>query len=104
VIDHRYLPGIVAFVLGLLGGFMLVDIQKAYPMDVNTSGCVSPATCAPRGGKQMSYALPAVSLEEALQKLEKDAHDPVYYHGRVAARALEYIRELEGRLDDRTQE
>ena len=45
----------------------------------------------------MSYQLPEVTLVEALLKLEKDAQDPVYYHGRVAARLLEYIKELQAK-------
>ncbi len=45
----------------------------------------------------MSYAdLPEVTREVALKTLEKDAQDPVYYHGRVAKVALDYIRALEG--------
>jgi hypothetical protein len=89
--------GIVAFVLGLLGGFLMYDIQKAYPFDVNTQGCVSPATCMTV--KEHRQMLPPVTLEEALKVLERDAKDPVYYHGRVAARALEYIRELEAQIE-----
>lgn len=87
----------VAFVLGLVGGLLFIQVQHAYPMDVDTIGCVSPTTCgSTREHKQM---LPPVTLEEALKVLERDAKDPVYYHGRVAARALEYIRELEAQIE-----